>query len=51
MRKIFFSKPSITEKEINYVNDAITNGWGDNCYDYINRFSRKLKDYFNVPYV
>ena len=51
MRKILFAKPSITQKEIDYVNDAVTNGWGANCYNYLNRFTEKLKNYFNSPYV
>jgi perosamine synthetase len=51
MRKILFAKPSITQREIDYVNDAVSNGWGDNCYDYLNRFRDKLKDYYDVPYV
>ena len=51
MRKILFAKPSITNKEIEYVNDAVTNGWGANCYNYLNRFTDKLKDYFNSSYV
>ena len=51
MRKILFAKPSITQKEIDYVNDAITNGWAENCYGYLNAFKDKLKEYFDVPYV
>jgi perosamine synthetase len=51
MKKILFAKPSITQKEIDYVNDAITNGWGDECYTYLNNFKEKLKEYFDVPYV
>lgn len=35
MKKILFAKPSITQKEIDYVNDAVKNGWGLNCYDYL----------------
>ena len=50
MGKILFAKPSITQKEIDYVNDAITNGWGDNCYGYLNRFTEKLKDYYDIPF-
>ena len=50
MKKILFAKPSISQKEIDYVNDAVTNGWGEKCYEYINRFTDKLKEYFNVPY-
>ena len=44
MKKILFAKPSITQKEIDYVNDAVTNGWADKCYGYINRFNEKLKE-------
>ncbi len=51
MRKILFAKPSITQKEIDYVNDAIKNGWAEDCYNYLNSFRDKLKEYFNVPYV
>ena len=46
MRKILFAKPSITEKEISYVTDAVTNGWAEDCYNYLNAFRDKLKDYF-----
>ena len=38
MKRIPINKPSITSKEIEYVNDAITHGWGEKCYDYINKF-------------
>lgn len=48
--KIPITKPSITLKEINYVNDAITNGWGDKCYDYILKFQDEFKTYLNVNY-
>ncbi|MFT7642730.1 MAG: perosamine synthetase [Pirellulaceae bacterium] len=30
--------PSITELEIEAVTDAITNGWGPSCYEYIDKF-------------
>ncbi len=48
--KIPVNKPSITTHEIEYVTDAVTNGWGDHCYDYINRLSEKMKQVFNVKY-
>ena len=38
MQSIPYTKPSITEIEIAYANDAIKNGWGKNCYEYIKRF-------------
>lgn len=48
--KIPVSKPSIGNLEINYVTDAITYGWGEHCYDYINRFTDTLKSFFSVKY-
>ena len=48
--KIPVNKPTITSKEIDYVSDAIRNGWGDHCYDYIHRLSNKLCEIFGVKY-
>lgn len=45
MKKIPINKPSITELEINYVNDAIANGWGEKCYDYIFKFENSFAKY------
>lgn len=39
-KKIAITRPSISDLEIGYVNDAIRNGWGEKCYDYINRFEK-----------
>ncbi len=50
MNKIPINKPSITELEINYVNDAITNGWGESCYDYIHKFEDAFKKYQRSSY-
>ncbi len=51
MSKIIpINKPSITELEISYVNDAITNGWGEHCYDYIHRFEKNFAAYQSVNY-
>lgn len=36
--RILYTKPSITELEVKYATDAAANGWGDQCYAYINRF-------------
>ena len=44
-KKIPINKPSITKLEISYVNDAITNGWGEKCYDYIKLFESKFATY------
>lgn len=50
MNKIPYTKPSITEREIAYVTDAISTGWGDRCYEYITRFERLLAQSFQVEY-
>lgn len=50
MRKVLAAKPSITQREIEYVNDAICNGWGEHCYDYLIRFENEFKSYQNSPY-
>jgi len=49
--RIHYAKPSITDLEVNYVNDAVKNGWGQHCYDYIHKFRDLLKAYLSVPYV
>ncbi|WP_438978892.1 DegT/DnrJ/EryC1/StrS family aminotransferase [Polynucleobacter sp.] len=48
--KILYTKPSITELEIRYATDAATNGWGDKCYEYINRFEDLFKAHLGVRY-
>jgi perosamine synthetase len=49
-QKIAITKPSITDLEIEYVNDAIMNGWGSKCYDYIYRFEREFAVYHGSKY-
>ncbi len=39
------NKPSITNLEITYVDDAIRNGWGSKFYDYIKLFESKFAAY------
>lgn len=36
--RIPYTKPSITELEVAYAQDAVATGWGEHCYDYLNRF-------------
>ena len=48
--RIYYTKPSITELEVAYATDAATNGWGDKCYDYINRFESAFKAHLGVSY-
>ena len=49
-KRILYSKPSISELEIHYATDAVTNGWGDNCYAYIDRFENIFKDHLCVDF-
>ena len=48
--KIPYTKPSITELEIKYATDAASNGWGNNCYAYIDRFEKAFKEHLGVKY-
>jgi perosamine synthetase len=48
--RIFYTKPSVTELEVRYATDAATNGWGDKCYEYINRFEDLFKQHLGVRY-
>lgn len=42
--------PWITDLEIEYVTDAITNGWYSQANDYVNRFEEAFKDYLGRKY-
>lgn len=48
--RIHYTKPSITELEVRYASDAAANGWGENCYEYINRFEELFKQHLGVKY-
>ena len=50
IRKIPYTKPSITELEVQYATDAAANGWGEHCYDYIVRFEEAFKAHLGVKY-
>lgn len=50
-RRILYAKPSITQREIDYVADAIATGWGERCYDYLNRFRQAFGDYLGSRHV
>jgi perosamine synthetase len=49
--RILYTKPSITSLEASYATDAAINGWGDKCYNYINRFEELFKKHLKVKYV
>ena len=48
--RILYTKPSITELETRYAADAAANGWGERCYDYINRFEAAFRDHLGVSH-
>ena len=49
-KSIPYTKPSISSLEIEYVNDAIRNGWGENCYKYIEKFEKKFAQHIGSKY-
>ena len=48
--RICYTKPSITELEVEYATDAARYGWGERCYEYIGRFEEAFKKYLGVDY-
>ena len=50
MSRIHYTKPSITELEVEYATDAARNGWGENCYGYIERFEKAFGEQLGVEY-
>jgi dTDP-4-amino-4,6-dideoxygalactose transaminase len=48
--RIYYTKPSITELEVEYASDAARNGWGERCYEYIDRFEDAFKEHLGVKY-
>jgi len=50
LSQIFYTKPSITAKEIAYATDAATTGWGAKCYEYIGKFEGLFKGHLGTEY-
>lgn len=48
--RIFYTKPSITQLEIDYATNAATHGWGDRCYEYIEKFEESFRRHLGVKY-
>jgi perosamine synthetase len=48
--KVYYTKPSITELEVEYATDAARNGWGERCYEYIHRFEQLFKQHLSVEH-
>lgn len=49
-QRIYYTKPSITDLEVEYATDAARNGWGERCYEYINKFEELFKCHLGVKY-
>src|SRR5258706_1822486 len=50
MERILVAGPSITQKEIDYVTDAVTNAWYGNANVYHERFERAFADYLGLSH-
>lgn len=48
--RIFYTKPSITEREVELATDAARNGWGARCYEYIRKFEHVFREYTGAEY-
>lgn len=46
--RIHYTKPSITDLETRYAADAAAHGWGERCYEYIERFESLFKQHLGV---
>ncbi len=49
-KTILTAGPSITKKEIQYVIDAVKNGWNFHFNDYIERFEKTMASYLGVKH-
>lgn len=48
--RVCYTKPSITDVEVAYVMDAARHGWGERCYEYIDRFERMFCAHLGVKH-
>lgn len=48
MNSIHYTKPSITNLEVEYASEATATEWGVRCYDYIVKFEKEFAKYLNV---
>ena len=49
--KIPYTKPSITKIEQDFVENAISVGWGDRCYEYLTRFEQDFARHLQIKHV
>lgn len=47
---ISYTRPSITQAEVDYATDATATGWGPRCYDYIIRFEAAFAEHLGTTY-
>ena len=50
MNYIPISQPSITQKEIDYVTDAVKSGWVSSLGEYVENFEKKFCEYCDTKY-
>lgn len=48
--RIHYTRPSITDLETRYAADAAAHGWGERCYEYIERFESLFKQHLGVQH-
>jgi perosamine synthetase len=48
--RIHYTKPSITALETGYAADAAAHGWGERCYEYIERFEAAFARHLGVRF-
>lgn len=49
-KTILTAGPSISRKEISYVLDAVSNGWNEHAFDYMNKFEKAFAKYIGVKH-
>lgn len=50
IKMILTAGPSITNKEVSYVTNAVKNGWNYNAYSFTTKFAKKFSDYTGAKY-
>lgn len=48
--RIHYTKPSITDLEVEYAADAARHGWGERCYEYLGRFEQGFKQHIGTEF-
>ena len=43
--RIHYTKPSITDLEVEFATDAARHGWGERCYEYLVRFEQGFRQH------